>query len=301
MSSVARLQAFVAVADELHFGRAAARLHLSQPSLSARIRRLEAELGLQLFNRTSRTVALTPVGQDVLREARRVLAAAESLDRAVLARSDVTGSPLRVGFTGSAASQLLPEVLKRLRRRWPDLQVSLQELTMFRYDQLRAGELDVVFGRLTPAEAPDLYVTVLLEEPRFVALWDGHPLAGRRSVRMADLSADGFITQPEAVNPAFHATWLAEQHAHGLPGLVAGEASSIQEFLNLVAAGHGVCLTPAAAASYNPWPGITYVPVRDAAPSALSVIRRRGDRDPRTTALVEAARSEAGPYENQSP
>ncbi len=110
---------------------------------------------------------------------------------------------------------------------------------------------------------------------------------------MADLAGDGFITQPERVNPAFRASWMAEQRRHGLPGRITGEATSIQEFLNLTAAGRGVCVVPAAAAQYNPWPGVTYVPVDDAAPSALSVVQRRGDDRAQLVALRDTALSVA--------
>lgn len=296
--NLVQLRAFVAVAEALHFGRAAARLHVTQPALSQQISKLEQRLGLQLLTRTSRSVALTPAGAELLEDARRVLAAADAtLDtaRALHASPDQT---LAIGFTGSAASRLLPAVLARYRSRRPQVRVSLRELTGERYDLLREGAIDAVFGRLQPDEMPDLEVVVLDRSARVAALPAGHRLAARTAVRMQELAPDGFITQPEALNPGHRRRWLAEQRAHGLPGRIVAEASSVQEFLNLVAAGEGVCVVPAEAREFNPWPGVVYVPVDDAEPTTTSLATRRGEDRvvaPLVTAARELSAAAAGP------
>lgn len=289
MAGTARLAAFVAVADELHFGRAAARLQISQPSLSNRLRRLEAELGVQLVDRTSRRVALTAAGEELLPDAREVVRATERLTAGAQALRTGAAAAVRIGFTGSAASRLLPLALRGARARWPDLVVTVRDLADRRYDLLRDGTVDLVLGRLEPHEAPDLDVVVAAREHRVAALWDGHPLAVRPVLAMRDFAEDGFITQPEHVNPGFREEWLAEQDRHGLPGRIAGEATTVQEFLQLTATGRGICIVPETAAHVHPWPGITYRPVEDARPAVTSVILRRGERRRRLLALRDAA------------
>lgn len=289
-----RLRYFVTVAEELHFGRAATRLYVSQPALSHQIRKLEQALGVRLLDRTSRSVALTDAGADVLAEARAVLAGAERLQATADRHRAPTPGTLAIGFTGSAASRLLPAILERFRALLPAASVSLRELVAERYDLLRTADLDVVIGRLRPEEMPDLDVLVLAEEPRVAALPADHPLAGRASLELVDLAADAFITQPAALNAEYRRRWLAEQHAAGLPGRIAAEASSIQEFLNLVAAGRGVCLAPAAAAEFNPWPGVCYVPVDGIAPATTSVATRAGHESPAVVTFRVAARAASG-------
>ena len=279
----------MAVAEELHFGRAARRLHISQPALSHQIRKLERDLGVELLLRTSRKVELTPAGRALLDQSHKVLAAAGAALDAVDPHRGAAAERLALGFTGSAAGDILPPVLERFGAAWPAVLLELKDLTGTRYDLLRLGELDLVLGRLRPHEMPDLTVVVLLEEPRMVALRADHPLAGEADLPLAALRDEPFITQPEAANPAFRASWLEEQRRHGLPGRIAAEASSIPEYLNLVAVGRGVCLTPAASARFHPWPGIAYVPVRDIEPSTVSLAWRADALQPAHRAFIDLA------------
>lgn len=286
--NLVQLRAFVAVAEELHFSRAAARLHVTQPALSQQIRKLEAQLGVSLLLRTSRSVALTAAGIDVLEDARRVLAAAEATQVTARTHTQAPAEQLAIGFTGSAASRLLPGVLERYRARRPLVQISLHELTAQRYDLLRDGTVDVIFGRLQAGEMPDLDVVIVERRPRMAVLRTDHPLAGRPSIALGELRDDGFITQPAALNAPHRRRWLDEQRAHGLEGRIVAEATSIQEFLNLVAAGDGVCVVPADAREFHPWPGVTYVPVADVEPTTTSLAMRPG-RGPLVDPLVDAA------------
>src|SRR3984885_544949 len=138
------VQYFVAVAEELHFGRAAERLHVAQPSLSHQIRRLEQQLGVTLFDRSSRRVELTDAGRALLSEGRRLLAHSERTTR--LVRS-VSAERLTVGFYGSAASALLPDVLRGFSEERPSAEVSVRELLLDQIDELLAGGVDVAFTR----------------------------------------------------------------------------------------------------------------------------------------------------------
>jgi DNA-binding transcriptional LysR family regulator len=258
---------FVAVAEELHFGRAAERLHIAQPSLSQQIRRLETQLDVQLLERTSRRVEITPAGEAMLREGRRLL---EHAGRLVHAVRTAGAEQLVVGFYGSAASLLLTDVLRTFSRRQPNVAVAVRELELSHVEAITSGPIDVAFTRLAPGEA-ELEIEVLLREPRVVALPAEHPLAARGEVEYASLRGERFITGPQTHNPSWRAQWLAEQRRHGLPGEIAAEAASVQEILTLVASGRGVCLVPAAAARLYPRSDVTYVPVRDAEPAIVSL------------------------------
>ncbi len=280
---------FVAVAEELHFGRAAARLHIAQPSLSQQIRQLEQRLGVSLLRRTSRRVELTPAGEALLVEGRRAL---EQAQRAITAAKAAGRERLTIGFYGSAASALLTEVLKAFAENHPSVEVSLRELELSHVPDILGGEVNVAFTRLRPGES-EAEVEILARQPRFVALPATHPFAGRQRVAFADLRSDSFITQPVAHNPGWRAQWLAEQKRHGLPGRIAGEAASVQEILTLVAAGRGVCLVPAPAAQLYPRPDVSYVQVSDADPAVVSLAWNRAGLRPIGEAFIQTAREVA--------
>jgi DNA-binding transcriptional LysR family regulator/protein-tyrosine-phosphatase len=277
---------FVAVAEELHFGRAAARLHIAQPSLSQQIRRLEAQLGVSLLERNSRNVHLTLAGQALLQEGRKTLSQARHTIQAV--RS--AGAPrLTVGFYGSAASELLPDVLRAFSERLPRVDVSVRELLLGSIDDILDGSVDIAFTRMLPGQT-ELEVEVLTEEPRLAALASTDPLANRQTLTFADLRDESFIINPVARHDGPPPRWLAEQRRHELPGRIAAQATSLQEILALVAAGRGVCLLPQAVARHHPRAGVTYVPVTDADPAVVSLAWRPEPISPAVNAFIEASR-----------
>ncbi len=277
---------FVVLAEELHFSRAAARLHIAQPSLSQQIRRLEELLGVTLLERTSRRVELTAAGETLLLEGRRVL---RQSSRAIQAVRDTGAEQLTVGFYGSAASALLADVLAAFGEDHPFIRVSLRELLFGDLDQILSGEVDVAFTRLAPGQA-DVAIEIVAREPRVVVLRSDHPLANRESVSFADLRTESFITNPAVAAAGPPARWLAEQRSHGLSGRVAAEASSIQEILTLVATGRGISLVPAAIASEHRPSGVSFVNVSDAEPALVSLAWRAEDVTPATLAFIEIAR-----------
>jgi DNA-binding transcriptional LysR family regulator len=277
---------FIAVAEELHFGRAAERLHIAQPSLSQQIRRLEAQLGVSLLERNSRNVHLTRAGQALLEEGRKTLGQAQQAIRTVRA----AGAPrLTVGFYGSAASELLPDVLRAFSKRLPGTEVSLRELLLGSIDDILDGAVDIAFTRLLPGQT-ELEVDILTQEPRLLALASKHPLARHQALTFADLRDESFVINPVAMQDGLPARWLAEQRRHDLPGRVASEASSLQEILALVAAGRGVCLLPSAVAQHHPRVGVTFVSIADADPAVVSLAWRRGPIGPAVEAFIEASR-----------
>jgi DNA-binding transcriptional LysR family regulator len=280
---------FVAVAEELHFGRAADRLHIAQPSLSHQIRRLEEHLGVKLLQRTSRRVELTSAGETLLRDGRPILSQAQ---RAIQAARAAGREQLTVGFGGSAASGLLPTVLRVFSERHPSVQVTLRELRLDGAADILDGEVDIAFTRLEPGEV-EVAVEVLSREPRVVALPVNHPLAGHDSLAFEDLRDESFITNPVVQRAGPPVTWLAEQQRHGLPGRVAAEAASLQETLTLVATGRGVCLLPGSVARIHPRSDIRYVEVPDADPAVMSLAWHRHNGRPVVDAFIRTVRQVA--------
>ena len=279
----------MAVAEELHFNRAADRLHISQPSLSQQIRRFEAQLGVTLLERTSRRVELTPAGRTLLRDGRRLLGQAQRvLDAARAAGAE----RLVVGFYGSAGGSLLSEIMRAFAAAHPSVDVAVRELRLARVDDILAG-VDVAFSRLLPGQA-DSEIEVLAREPRVVALAAGHPLAPRTSLPFAALREERFITNPLVEESGVPVRWLEEQHRHGLEGRIAAEAESIQEILALVASGRGVCLVPASVAREYVRDDVRYIEVPDADRAVVSLVWARGDARPMLQAFVETARHTAG-------
>lgn len=285
-----QLRVFVAVAEELHFTRAAERLHVAQPAVSARIRELEERLGVRLLERTTRSVALTPAGVVLLDRGRALLLDAEAALAETLEAAGAR-SVLRVGLLGSAGSALFASTRERFLEARPHTEVQI--VPVRGPEDVLRGTADVVFGRFGPGETP-LQVAVLGEEPRVLMLSRGHRLAAREHLRMAELADEAFVTQPAQENPVWREAWLDEQHEHGLPGRIAAEVFDGQQLLALVLAGVGVCLVPAAAATSLSHPDVAYVPVLDARPAIVSLAWRAGHGRSAARAFVEAARAAAG-------
>jgi DNA-binding transcriptional LysR family regulator len=289
---------FVAVAEELHFGRAAERLHIAQPSLSQQIRRLESQLGVTLLERNSRNVHLTEEGNALLREGRKTLSQAQHAIRTTRA----AGAPqLSVGFYGSAGSDLLADALRAFGERHPSCSVSVRELPLGSIETILSSEVNVAFTRLKPGQT-ELEVEVIAQEPRLVALAVAHPLAARETLAFAELAEEGFITNPVVRDHgARPMRWLAEQRRHGLPGRVAAQSTGVLEILTLVAAGRGVCLVPSAVARHYARDDVTYVPVKDAEPAVVSLAWRQGAVIPALAAFIETVRELASRPSDEAP
>jgi DNA-binding transcriptional LysR family regulator len=241
-----RIQYFIAVAEECHFGRAAARLCMAQPPLSQQIKQLEAEMGVQLFARSTRKVELTPAGETFLGRARQILLAIEdAVDEAGRVAEGTLGS-LAIGFTGSATYDLLPSFARVLRAELPGIELDLkgEMLTPKQVEALLDGTLDLAFLR-PPVRSPEIDVRVLRREPLIAVLPEQHPLASRAKVKLADLRDEPFISYPshsrsvvyEAVLEACQQSGFAPAHVQEV-----GETSTLVSF---VAAGLGVALVPA--------------------------------------------------------
>jgi DNA-binding transcriptional LysR family regulator len=276
---IRQLRYFLAVAEELHFRRAAARLHISQPPLSQQIRALEEEMGCLLFARTRRRVELTAAGEAFVRDARALLT---ELDGAVATARRIgagqTGR-LRINFVGSALFSIVPASVHRFRAARPTIEVELRESsTVEQQRAVSAGVVDVGLVRLPVEPDPELTVEVVLRERTAVALPVGHPLAELRRVPLRRLAPEPFVLFPRAQAPGFHDLVIGSVAATGAPPRVVQYAPEMLTIIGLVAAGIGISLVPESVARLA-LEGVTYRPVAGA---AAALLRRRGAAGPRT-------------------
>jgi DNA-binding transcriptional LysR family regulator len=196
-----QLRSFVAVAEELHFRRAAERLHLAQPSVSQQIRTLEAELGVRLFDRNRRGATLTPAGTALLGEAREVLRRADRAASVARATGAGQRGRLRMSLTRSLTGGIAGAIVSAYRERYPDVELALSlGTTMLHVEQLHEEEIDVGFVR-PPLEDPRLEELVLGREPMVCVLPRGHRLTRRASVRPRDLDGEALVWWPEVHGP----------------------------------------------------------------------------------------------------
>jgi DNA-binding transcriptional LysR family regulator len=238
------LRYFIAVAEELHFGRAARRLNIAQPPLSQQIRNLEDELNSQLFSRTNRRIQLTEAGQFFLKEARQILAHAEQAALTVQWVSQGEVGRLVVGFVGSVVYSFLPENLKVFRERFPGVEVVLRELNTSEQAQaLLNKHIDVGF-LYPPVNDPRLVFKSILHVPFIVALPESHPLSGHKEIRLGELAREPFILFSRSSEPVIYDKSIIMCHKAGFSPRMAQEASQIQTVLGLVASGLGICVIP---------------------------------------------------------
>src|SRR3954447_23973258 len=204
------LEAFVAVAEELHFGRAAARLQLAQSPLSQTIRRLERELGVTLFDRSTRSVALTPGGQALLPHAHRVFEELELARQATRAISGVLYGTVSIGFSGALNHLTLPPLTRAVRQRYPDVTLKLVGRVMTRdgVEQVERGSLDLAFVALPLDPSPVVRTRLIAREPLGAALPVDHRLASAQAIDLADLADEGFITTPASLGSGLRETAL---------------------------------------------------------------------------------------------
>ena len=256
-----KLRYFVAVAEQLHFGRAAEALHIAQPVLSRQIKALEDELKTQLFARDKRATELTPAGRQLLADARPLLASADALRRRV-ARAARGPGTFTIGFmpglivTGAVRAMLgrHPQLtVDVLRTGWDD-----------QTEVIRDGRADVSYVRL-PADQRGLHSQPLLTEPRVAALPDDHRLAGKTAVSIADLADEHLLQDPGAV-PEWRdiATEMRSRHRPDAPVF-----RTVEEKLEHVAAGHGIVLLPLSTAAFYTRPGVSYTQVSDIPPNQV--------------------------------
>ena len=291
MFELSQLRCFVAVAEELHFGRAALRLNMTQPPLSRQIQILERVLDVTLLERSNRAVRLTPAGQRFLTDARHLLKLAESA--AVLARRMANGKAgsINIGFTATSAYSYMPALVAACRRELPDIEISLKE--MVSSDQLKrldSGEIDIGLLR-PPIPRGNLGAFRVTAESLIAALPSGHPLAHAAQLRLQDLASEPFIMYEPYEARYFH-DLLVElfSRASLVPNYVQ-HLAQIHSILAMVHSGVGVALVPEAALNLN-FSGVVLRPVvmQWQRPAELFLVWRGDNDNPLLPAIAGIAR-----------
>ncbi len=243
------LQQFIAVAEELHFNRAAERLHMAQPPLSQAIRRLESALGTPLFVRTHRSVALTPAGTAFLDTARRTL---QSLEAGVAQTQRVAQGiegHLTLTFINIAPYAALLQALRRFRALNPGIAFTMLEATtQEQVNALEQGRADIGFMRTPGTTTPHLRMERLLSEPICVALPAGHRLAAEPGIHLASLKEEAFVASPRSLGKGFHDQLISLCQAAGFVPDIVHQGRQMQTLIALVSAGFGIALLPASLA-----------------------------------------------------
>jgi len=237
------LRYFLAVAEELHFGRAAARVHIAQPPLSKQIQQLEQEIGVQLFKRSKRSVELTDAGRIFQKEALGILKSLEiAIKKAKLANwGDARW--LSIGFIASSAYDVLPIILKEFKKRHPEVELILQEIQSSEQNQaLREGRIHVSFARFPKTESGLVFETIYSDQ-LIAALPQSHPLNKKKSLKLSDLANEPFILQPPLPSPHANNTMQIFANAGITPQIVQA-VEETHTALGLVAAGIGITLLP---------------------------------------------------------
>jgi DNA-binding transcriptional LysR family regulator len=292
-----RLRYFIAVAEELHFGRAAQRLHMSQPPLSLQIQALEQELGVALFLRAGHRTSLSEAGRELLPRARAVLAQAEAAKTAVQRVGRGESGVLELGFTGSLPlTPVMPRVLRDFRAAHPGVQLQLRELsTHEQIERLAQDRLDVGFFRSARHPQLELLETrVVLREPWLVALHADNPLARRKRLPLAALTAEPFILYARSVSTGLHDQILELCLKAGFRPRVVQEVHEMPTVVGLVAAGVGIALVADSMRRIQV-PEVVFRPlVERTATADILLAWKRGDAPPVLRNFLAVALGQAG-------
>ncbi len=278
---------FLAVAEEGHIGRAAARLHLSQPPLTRHIQALEEKIGVPLFVRTPKGVTLTEAGRTLLEEAPNLLALAQqAAERTRLAGQGLIGR-LDVGLFGSGVLDVIPRILARFHQTRPEVKIVLHNLTKdAQLQALRERRITVGFNRLVPEE-DGITVETVLREPLVVAIAASHALAARPAIRLQDLDGVPLILYPNVPLRGLAQEVADAFRAEGVRMRVEQEVEDVVTAVALVSAGFGAAITTQSAASLR-LPGVEFRPLRSARLKELelSCLYRSGDASPTLRAFL---------------
>jgi LysR family hydrogen peroxide-inducible transcriptional activator len=289
------LKYIIAVAETHHFGRAAERCFVSQPTLSGQIKKLEEELGVAIFERTNRSVEITPIGEAILAQARQIVEHAEAIEQLAEAQQDPLAGPLRVGAIPTLSPYLMPLILKPLKEQHPQLKLILsEEMTDTLLRRLRDHEIDTAL-LATPVEEPDLEVIPLFDEPFWLAHPRNHPFYNKDTITQDDLDNTELLLLSEGhclAQQAMELCHMKERHNQG--EMADLRAASLETLLQLVGAGFGSTLVPALAmrGSWMTDSGIVVRPLDlpDAYRRVVMVFRHSFPRRPALEALAQTIR-----------
>lgn len=291
------LRYFVAVAEELHFRRAAERLHVAQPAVSEQIRKLEDELGVRLFNRTQRSVSLTDAGAALLGEARTVLHQAEMARLAARNAHNGTSSRLRIGYMPTALPATVPRTLQHLAAAMSRLEISLEPgLGLRLIEAVRAAQLDAAVVSL-PVPRAGLRTTALNDQHLVAALPVGHDQAVKSGICLEQMAPARLVVLPrEANRPVYDAIVAACRDADLSPTLIEMPDGHVEGALLAVASGAGMALLPDSVAERYAAPGVRFVPLSGELPViATALVTRRDTTHIPTVAFLRALSQSARP------
>lgn len=277
------LRYIAAVSSLRHFGRAAEACHVSQPTLSSQIRKLEEELGVALFERTNKRVELTPTGERILEHANRVLEEAGQIEVIARAAHDPMRGPFRLGVIPTLAPHLMPLILQPLQTDYPELSIELwEDATQRLVEMVRNHRLDAAL-LATVVEEPELTALSLFDEPLIAALPSDHPLTPHKTVAESDLAADLLVlADGHCLSNQTLQACGRRRHRQG-----AWQAASLETLVNLVAAGYGTTLIPALATSSLSVRDITLRPLQGKTARTIRLTSRRTFPRPQALRALE--------------
>jgi DNA-binding transcriptional LysR family regulator len=290
---IRHLRYFTAVAEHLHFGKAARQLNISQPPLSQQIRELEEELGTQLFWRNKRRVELTEAGRIFLQETKLILEQTSHAVRAVQRTNCGEIGRLVIGFVMSATCSVLPELIRDFRKLYPGVELVLEETTTGGgIAALKEKKMHLCLLRL-PVRDGALASETLLKETLVLAIPKGHRFSGRADVPLRLLADEAFILFPRSDGPEFHDQIVSFCLQAGFSPRVVQEAAQMQTILSLVAAGIGVALVPETVQTLRR-DGLHYKTLRERVPeTGIALVWLRDSNSPAMDHFIEHARSKA--------
>ena len=286
------LRYFVAVAEELHFRRAAERLGIQQPPLSQQIQQLERELGAPLFRRLTRGVELTEAGAYLLDEARRIIDQVERAKAGVESRARGDAGIIHLGFAGATLSQpVILKIIQAYRARYPGVVLSPEQSNTPRLAAgLRSHEIDIAFVRPPVGNMDELAVEPLVEEPMVIVLPVSHPRAGDSAIPIAALADEAFILLPRAIGVILHDAVINICRTAGFDPKLGQEAPQILAIVHMVAAGFGVSIVPQSVKQTGA-EGVAFVPIEgEGIMAPIWLAYRRGDRSTAVRSFVTLAR-----------
>ncbi|MDJ0633949.1 MAG: LysR family transcriptional regulator [Xenococcaceae cyanobacterium MO_188.B29] len=281
------LRYFMAVAEELHFGKAAAKLHIAQPPLSQQIQKLETELGFQLFERTKRQVNLTEAGKAFLLETQQIF---QKLEQAISTGQKISRGEqgeLSIAFVSSAAYNVIPSILRKFRTLAPGVKLQLKELTTKeQLKWLREERLDIGFVR-PPVDKPEFNSQIVLWETLVVALPANHSLADRENISCQSLAEESFILFPRNLAPELFDRIISLcQQANFCPQIVQ-EATQMQTIVSLVSAEIGIAIVPESIQNLQRT-GVVYKSLIEATPQpAIAVVWRKEERSTTVAKFID--------------
>lgn len=286
---IRNLRHFVVLADTLNYRVAAERLHMTQPALTRSIAALENQLGVLLFHRDKRHVALTAEGSELLTRARRLLAGMDEFAFAAHSLRAASQQVLRVGVYGNGLAQLTYLVFEEFRRRYPDTRLQVRDADFhWGIEPLLSGEYHVALLRV-PAELPELHTVPVFLEPIDVLLPRDHRFARRATTDVAGLFDEPWVTFPPSIPDAWAGHWLAAEKRGESKAIIGTYARTEYELYAAVAYQGHVALVPRSALRMRPHPGIVAVPVSGVGPSTAAVAMPAVGYDPAAAALADVA------------